>query len=176
MQKQKTTNLCCSDRKCSMKTMTRWHTLSDKVLAAFSSPEENTYYDKIKRGVSSAHLLLEEVLSVLQGAQLDLFLLVLQLGVRQSEVGDQVVERLENLLDGQNHRRAVLGAQTVQLSAWTDQMHERKCKTHKCSLTNIINLTALTLSDENHTHWTDLNNDSEIECFITDELFARFSL
>ncbi len=68
---------------------------------------------------TSAHLLLEEVLSVLQRAQLDLFLLVLQLGVGKSEVRDQIVERLENLLDGQKHRRAALGAQTVELSVKT---------------------------------------------------------
>lgn len=72
-----------------------------------------------RRSMWSAHLLFEEVLSVLQGTQFDLFLLVLQLGVRQSEVRDEIVERLENLFDGQSHRHTVLDAQTVQLSAET---------------------------------------------------------
>ena len=75
-------------------------------LKLFSRPGINT------------HFLFEEVLAVLERAQLDLLLLVLQLGVGQLEVGDEVIERLQHLLDGQRHQRAVLGAQTVQVSAW----------------------------------------------------------
>lgn len=66
--------------------------------------------------MADTHFLFEQVLSVLQRAQLDLSLLVLQLGIGDLEIGDEVIEGLEHLLDGQGDQGSVLNAQTVQVS------------------------------------------------------------
>lgn len=62
------------------------------------------------------HFLFEKVLPVLEGAQLDLPLLVLQLHIRELEIGDEVVEGLEHLFDGQREHCPILQTQAVQVS------------------------------------------------------------
>ena len=49
----------------------------------------------------SRHLLLEEVLSVAEGAQLGLLLLVFQLLLRRTEVEDEVLQGEDHPLQGQ---------------------------------------------------------------------------
>lgn len=75
----------------------------------------------MRRLTHETYFLLEEVLPVLERAQLDLPLLVLQLHIRELEVGDEVVEGLEDLLHGQGDRRPVLHTQTVQVSEGTQK-------------------------------------------------------
>lgn len=71
------------------------------------------------------HFLFEQVLPVLERAQLDLPLLVLQLHVRQLEIGDEVVEGLEHFFDGQRDHGAVLKTQTIQVSGRKRQREYR---------------------------------------------------
>lgn len=65
---------------------------------------------------NKTYLLFEQVLPVLERTQLDLPLFVLQLNVWELEIGDEVVEGLEDLLDGQKDHRPVLKTQTVEVS------------------------------------------------------------
>lgn len=62
------------------------------------------------------HFLFEKVLPVLEGAQLDLSLFVLQLHIGQLEIGDEVVEGLEHLFDGQRDHCPILQTEAVQVS------------------------------------------------------------
>lgn len=48
---------------------------------------------------AETHFLFEQVLPVLEWAQLDLPLFMLQLNIGELEIGDEVIESLEHLLD-----------------------------------------------------------------------------
>lgn len=65
---------------------------------------------------NKTYFLFEKVLPVLERTQLDLPLFVLQLDVWELEIGDEVIEGLEDLLDGQKDHRPVLNTQTVKVS------------------------------------------------------------
>lgn len=64
----------------------------------------------------NTYFLFEEVLPVLEWAQLDLPLFVLQLNIRELEIGDEVIEGLEDLLYGQRDHRPILHTQAVKVS------------------------------------------------------------
>lgn len=64
----------------------------------------------------NTHFLFEEILPVLERAQLDLPLFVLQLSVRELEIGDEVIEGLEHLLNRQRDQYPILNTQTIQVS------------------------------------------------------------
>lgn len=60
------------------------------------------------------HLFFEEILSLDDGSELPLFLLVLQLRVRLLEVHDEVIERLQNFHHWQIHLRGLFSSQINQ--------------------------------------------------------------
>lgn len=68
-----------------------------------------------------SHLLLEEILSVLEGAQLELLVLVLQLLLRGPEVEDEVLQGEHHGVHGQRRRVGgfVFPAQRIQTSGET---------------------------------------------------------
>lgn len=49
---------------------------------------------------------------------------MLQLNIRQLEIGDEVIECLENLFDGQGHKGPVLNTQAVKVPAMERQKQD----------------------------------------------------